>query len=57
MGALWLDDEGGVWNDVPTAGGDGGDLVLPLVHAREEAVSRRDLEERGHRLALLGWSC
>ncbi|MFJ8443982.1 hypothetical protein [Kitasatospora griseola] len=52
--ALWLDDQGGVWNDVPTS--DGGDLTLPLVHAREEAVSRRDLEDRGHRLTLIGWT-
>ncbi|MFE2729413.1 hypothetical protein [Kitasatospora sp. NPDC059327] len=52
--ALWLDDQGGVWNDVPTSGG--GDLALPLVHAREEAVSRRDLEDRGHRLTLIGWT-
>ncbi|MFD9592057.1 hypothetical protein ACFWA9_04770 [Kitasatospora sp. NPDC059973] len=52
--ALWLDDQGGVWNDVPTS--DGGDLALPLVHAREEAVSRRDLEDRGHRLTLIGWT-
>ncbi|MDY0816775.1 hypothetical protein [Kitasatospora purpeofusca] len=54
--ALWLDEAGGVWNDIPTADGDGGDLVLPLVHAHEEAVSRRDLAERGHRLTLIGWT-
>ncbi|MFJ7280736.1 hypothetical protein [Kitasatospora sp. NPDC098663] len=53
--ALWLDDQGGVWNDVPTSDGDD-DLALPLVHAREEAVSRRDLEDRGHRLTLIGWT-
>ncbi|GGR00696.1 hypothetical protein [Kitasatospora griseola] len=52
--AVWLDDQGGVWNDVPASGG--GDLVLPLVHAREEAASRRDLEDRGHRLTLIGWT-
>ncbi|WP_049653494.1 hypothetical protein [Kitasatospora sp. MY 5-36] len=52
--ALWLDDQGGVWNDVPTSAG--GDLALPLVTAHEEAVFRRDLEDRGHRLTLIGWT-
>ncbi|MET9398804.1 hypothetical protein [Kitasatospora sp. NPDC002965] len=54
--ALWLDDQGGVWNDAPTTDGGDDDLALPLVTAREEAVSRRDLEDRGHRLTLIGWT-
>ncbi|MFD4905193.1 hypothetical protein [Kitasatospora purpeofusca] len=54
--ALWLDETGGVWNDVPTSGGDGGDLVLPLVHAREQATSRAELEDRGHHFTLIGWT-
>ncbi|WP_282206818.1 hypothetical protein [Kitasatospora fiedleri] len=53
--ALWLDDQGGVWNGVPTSDGDD-DLVLPLVHARDEATSRRDLADHGHRLTLIGWT-
>ncbi|GGV45723.1 hypothetical protein GCM10010495_74160 [Kitasatospora herbaricolor] len=53
--ALWLDETGGVWNDVPTSDS-GDDLVLPLVHAREEATSRAELEDRGHHFTLIGWA-
>ncbi len=53
--AVLLDDQGTVWAEVPTSDGRE-DLVLPLVYAREEAVSRRDLADQGARLTHIGWT-
>ena len=53
--AVWLDNRGTVWAEVPTSDG-GEDLVLPLVYAREEAVSRSDLADQGARLTHIGWT-
>ncbi|MFJ6141576.1 hypothetical protein [Kitasatospora sp. NPDC092286] len=53
--AVLLDEQGTVWAQVPTSDA-GEDLVLPLVYAREEASSRRDLEDQGHRLTHIGWT-
>ncbi|KDN80452.1 hypothetical protein KCH_77840 [Kitasatospora cheerisanensis KCTC 2395] len=52
--AVLLDDRGRVWAECPTGGGSD-DLVLPLVFAREEAVSVRGLAEQGVRLTHVGW--
>ncbi|WP_328952562.1 hypothetical protein [Kitasatospora purpeofusca] len=53
--AVLLDDQGTVWAEVPTSD-QGQDLVLPLVYAQEEAVSRRDLADQGARLTHIGWT-
>lgn len=53
--AVWLDNDGWVWADYPTAGPDQA-LVRHLVWASEEADSRRDLQDRGYRFTLIGWS-
>ncbi|WP_413804285.1 hypothetical protein [Streptomyces sp. OE57] len=52
---VWLDNEGDVWADYPTADPTE-DLVLPLVWAREQTDSRSELAERGYVFNRIGWS-
>ncbi|GAA3372626.1 hypothetical protein GCM10017744_104900 [Streptomyces antimycoticus] len=52
---VWLDDEGDVWADYPTADLEA-DLVLPLVWAREQTNFRSELAERGYAFTRIGWS-
>ncbi len=53
--SVWLDNEGGIWADYPTAASEE-DLVLPLVWAREQTDSREELAERGYVFTRIGWS-
>ncbi|WP_331730185.1 hypothetical protein OHV05_35805 (plasmid) [Kitasatospora sp. NBC_00070] len=48
-------EQGTVRAEVPT-GTDGDHLVRPLVHTRDEAVSRSDLTHQGVQLTHNGWT-
>lgn len=54
--SVWLDFEGEVWADYPTANPPE-DLALRLVWASEETDSRRDLEDNGYVFTRIGWNC
>lgn len=53
--SVWLDSDGDVWADYPTADPDE-DLVLSLVWAREQTDSRSELADRGYVFTRVGWS-
>lgn len=52
--AVYLDDNDNLWADYPTS--PPGDAVLPLVWASEECESKGELEARGRKLRVIGWS-
>lgn len=52
--AVYLDDNDNLWADYPTS--PPSDSVLPLVWASEACESRSELEGRGYKLRVIGWS-
>ena len=56
--AVWVDDGGGLWSEYQTSPATpvAEAAILPLVWAREECSSKRELEERGFVFRLIGWS-
>jgi hypothetical protein len=54
--AVWLDEAGFLYGEYQTVPSSHGDALLRLVWASETCVSKREMEEEGATLRLIGWS-